>query len=279
MFSTQYFLDTIMPINDTIGSLVKASRKGDLERIEQLLDCGINVNASNKRNKYPLIEALDSGHLEAVKMLLGAGANANSALWSASEKDDRETVEILLEAGGDANMNENGLTPLLRAVCYRNLEVVELLLDHGADVNAELNGSAHGNALSAAMDPESIDIAKLLLKRGADVHAESTCYGSVLQTAIYRDNIKMVITLLSEKGVDVNAKAGPMGNALDVAYKQKNNEIIKILSNHGAKSTSMLLEESLDKITSNEETTEGFLGKEILLKLLCQILNIVTKMP
>lgn len=243
--------------------MVKASRKGDLERIKQLLDCGIDVNASNKRNEYPLIEALIPGHLEAVKLLLDAGANPNSALECASRKGDREIVEILLKAGGDANMNIHGLTPLLGAVCYCNLEVVELLLDHGADINAKLSGSAHGNALSAAMDPERIDMAKLLLKRGADVNAEGTCYGSVLQTAIYRNNIEMVKILLSDKGVDVNAKAGPIGNALDVAYKQKNNKIIKILSNHGAKSTPMLLEESLNEITSNEETSEGFSGEDI----------------
>lgn len=219
---------------------------------------GIDVNASNKNNKYPLIEALIPGHLEAVKLLLDVGANPNSALMCASRKSNREMVESLLNAGGDANMNIHGLTPLLGAVCYCNLEVVELLLDHGADINAKLSGSAHENALSAAMDPERIDIAKLLLKRGADVNVEGTCYGSVLQNAIYRNNIEMVKILVSDKGVDVNVKAGPIGNALDVAYKQKNNKIIKILSNHGAKSTPMLLEESLNEITSNEETSEGF---------------------
>lgn len=237
-----------------INSLVKRSRNGDLEGIEQLLCCNVDVNAPNKKDQYPLIEAVISGHFGAVKRLLKAGADPNSALWCASMEGNREMVEILLKAGGDANNNEHGRIPLYSAVWYGNLEVVKLLLDHGADVNAKSRGSK--SALSTAIDVEEITIAKLLLKRGANVNAES------LQVAIYRKNIEMVIILV-DKGVDVNAKGGLKGSALEMAYKQDNDEIIEILRVHGARTTRSLLDESLNEPTSFEETSEGFSGEDI----------------
>ncbi len=164
--------------------MVKASRKGDLERIKQLLDGGIDVNASTKGNEYPLNEALVSKNLETIKLLLGAGADPSNVLENAIREENKEKVELLLRAGTDANINMHGQTPLVTAVLFYNLEVTELLIDYGADINAESNDGM--NALSTAMlEPEDLDIVRLLLERGADVNAKSS-YGSMLQTAIYR---------------------------------------------------------------------------------------------
>lgn len=239
-----------MPKHD-IDSLVKASRKGDLKQIEKLLACNVDVNARNKENKYALIEALNYDRLEAVRMLLDAGANSIYALRCASREGNKEMIDTLIKAGADVNMNMHGLTPLLGAVCHGHLEVVKLLLDHGADINAKTSGSAWGNALPAAMDPERIDIARLLLKRGADVNVEGGCYGNVLQTAIYFNNIEMVKTLLFDERVDVYAETGSKGNAWDVAYEQKNYRVIE------------MLEESLNEMTSDEETSEDSSREDI----------------
>jgi len=239
-----------------ISSLLRASREGDLKRIKKQLAHGVDVNSRNEENGYALFEALFHDRLEAVKMLLDAGANPNNVelLALALLKGSREMVEMLLEAEADANMSMDGETPLYGAVRFGHLEIVELLLDHGADIDAKLSEQTYGNALSAAMDPEKIQIARLLLKRGADVNAGGGCYGNVLQTATYLNNIEIVRTLLSDKRVDVNAKAGPKGNALTVAYKQQNYKVAKILLNYGAKS--MSLEESSNEKTSDRETSE-----------------------
>ncbi len=249
---------SIMPKND-IGSLVKASRKGDLERIKQLLDWGINVNASNKRVEYPLNEALVSKDLETIKLLLDAGADPSNVLEYALREGNKERLEFLLTAGIDANLNMNGLTLLTAAVWYDNLEATELLLDYGADINAESSGRIDGNALSIAMlEPENFDIVRLLLKRGADVNAEGA-YGSMLQTAIYRHQVEMVKILLSDERIDVNAEAGERSNAWEVAYDEDNSVIIEILRKHKTKSTKTLLrrrilEDSSDETISDEKS-------------------------
>ena len=52
-----------------------------------------------------------------------------------------ETVKALIEAGADVNAkNEEGKTPLHRAVFWENLETVEALLKAGAKVKARDEG-------------------------------------------------------------------------------------------------------------------------------------------
>ncbi len=152
-----------MPKNK-IGSLVRASRKGNLERIKQLLNSGIDVNATNKYDEYPLNKALDSKSVETIRLLLDAGANASDVLENAISKDNTETVELLLKAGTDTNINLHGRTPLVTAIWFSNLEVTKLLLDYGADVNAKSNHRTYGTALDMAWKQDNFLIIDILNK-------------------------------------------------------------------------------------------------------------------
>jgi len=54
-------------------------------------------------------------------------------LCQAVIKGDLETVKKMIEFGSDINEASNGMTPLMFAARYNNVEVIELLLANGAD--------------------------------------------------------------------------------------------------------------------------------------------------
>ncbi|HEX8576872.1 MAG TPA: ankyrin repeat domain-containing protein [Flavobacterium sp.] len=56
-------------------------------------------------------------------------------LCQAVIKGDLETVKKMIEFGSDINEASNGMTPLMFAARYNNVEVIELLLANGANPN------------------------------------------------------------------------------------------------------------------------------------------------
>jgi ankyrin repeat protein len=52
-------------------------------------------------------------------------------------KGDVATVKKLLEYGANVDEKSNGLTPLMIAARYNQVEIISLLLEKGADVKAK----------------------------------------------------------------------------------------------------------------------------------------------
>ena len=99
--------------------ILEASFKGDLLRVKQLLEEGVNVNAKNINGWSALMYAADNGHVEVVRTLLEAGADVAAkppigwtALMFAVYNDDVEMVRILLAAGADITPDELRLMSL-----------------------------------------------------------------------------------------------------------------------------------------------------------------------
>jgi uncharacterized protein len=117
-----------------VVDICTAALIGDLERVTELLDQ--DPSLANRVSEYvtyypgsgaPLKNAAISGHLEIVKLLLAAGA--------------------------DPNLPEEGIAPhghaLYSAVVAGHYEIARLLLEHGAYQNPEVESSA--DALSRAI--------------------------------------------------------------------------------------------------------------------------------
>src|SRR5215475_6858657 len=95
----------------TTLSLLNAAGGGDTSTVVELLQHGVDVNAS-----FPvvgtraLMVAASQGHVDTVKALLDAGADVNAAditgwtaLHAAAYKGDKEIISLLLDRGAIAS--------------------------------------------------------------------------------------------------------------------------------------------------------------------------------
>lgn len=153
------FLDT---------ALIRASRAGRQEIVEQLLRYGAQPNVAGRYGRSALIHACDRGYQIVAELLLQSGAdakavddknwdaltmaayrghkplvklliphNSNSldrALMVAAVGGDVEVVEMLIQAGAHMKVsNATGRTPLLLAAENGHQNVCAKLLSYGAD--------------------------------------------------------------------------------------------------------------------------------------------------
>jgi len=120
-----------------------AATNGDLQRVEQLLKSGVNVN-------QPL------------------GLPSNSVLNRAVEGGSPEVVEAVLRAGADPNaVGETGMNALMMAAFFGKPSIIEVLLRHGA--KKDLVEERHKNtALLIAVRKGQAEAVKILINAGAD---------------------------------------------------------------------------------------------------------------
>jgi ankyrin repeat protein len=134
------------------GPLQLAANDGDVEKIEQLLHDGIDINGRCEfRSWTALHAAAERGQVAAAKVLLEHGAKPDL-----KDPDGRTPLHVAGYQGkGTSKATEPG----------RNAVAV-LLLDHGADPNAT---TQHGdNALHCAVMGRDATLVRILLERGAD---------------------------------------------------------------------------------------------------------------
>lgn len=138
------------------NELLYAVDEGDIIKVRNLLDSGINVNFQNIAGLTALHLARD---LKMAKLLIDRGADLDLAtgfggtpLMNAVIFGPIEKIKLLLEKGADVNKAlNNGDTPLHKAAYFGNLEIVKLLLDYGADPTLKNNEGK--TALDMAKNP------------------------------------------------------------------------------------------------------------------------------
>jgi ankyrin repeat protein len=170
-------LDTMFP-DPSVRALAKASGKGDVKKIDQLVAQGVNVNSRGTQNATPLYWA--QRNYEGFKRLLELGADPNvvfgdggSVMHSAVGYKDERILKVALQFGGNPNLvsgSGSHDTPLFRAIPNRlspsDMDAINILLQAGADINAK---DIFGNTpVLRAASLGRFDLVYELLQRGAD---------------------------------------------------------------------------------------------------------------
>lgn len=147
------------------------------------------VESRDRKDKTPLISAIERGHKKVVEQLLAAGADVDlqggvlwdNALQAAAVGGHEKMVKQLLAAGMDVNIQSGRWSNALRVAALRGHEkVVEQLLTVEADVNAE--GGMYTNALSAAKGGSNEKIVERLLPVGSESEECHICFQILNQT-------------------------------------------------------------------------------------------------
>ena len=275
-----YLLDNQLDVNrlDRYGltPLGVAATAGHIDLVKLLLDRKADVNKSPQNANGLVHRMILSKHKNArdiLKVLIDAGLDLNArgyagqtALDAVVRADNRETADLLIQAGADINTGAgqyfNGplhdspskaMTELLLArgarVDYRDIrgrsalhharnnDIAALLLDKGLDLHTR--GSRGETPLhSVAADDARVTLLDFLIGRGADVTARDNAGRTPLHyTASGSKPAMKAAGILLARAADVNAKDRAGRTALHAAAQKNFTALAAPLIKHGAAPT------------------------------------------
>ena len=231
--------------------IFEACITGNLERVQELIAQGVNVN-SHTHSTTPLMWAASTqveyqqNSLEIVKLLISANADINvrdidgsTALMHACMYNNLPVLQVLIDNGAEVEAtNDNGLTPLMIASNYGNLLIVKKLLSLGVSTTKKDNINEY-TALRLAIKGNHLLVVQELLTDNnirANINIDRDADNrTLLIEAASNGNLAIVKELLGA-GADVNAKGGnDYSTALSFAIASPNGlEVIKELIRAGA---------------------------------------------
>jgi hypothetical protein len=152
---------------DPGDELRRAASAGDLAKVKELLDKGVDVNAANHYGGTALAFACDKGHTEVVRLLLERGANANAKdtfynltpIGWAAQKGHRDIVRLLLEKGAAADDQT-----LMMGLFGGQPETLKVLLEKGKFTPEQLSSAL---AMTQQLEENKEEMIKLLEAAGA----------------------------------------------------------------------------------------------------------------
>ncbi|MCX6317065.1 MAG: ankyrin repeat domain-containing protein [Bacteroidetes bacterium] len=143
-----------------------AVAKSEIDKIEQYIRLGININSLAGDGLASLHWSLAAESTNSLRRLLELGADPNvkslqgaTALMNAVQSNKLEQSKILLGSGALVNERDNrGFTALHRAAEMGHIELVQLLLINGADKSIEADGHTAISLATARGNKEIIEL-------------------------------------------------------------------------------------------------------------------------
>ena len=162
--------------------LFNAAKKGDVSKVEKLLEQGEAVDVRDKDRSTPLLEAVMENQIAVVQILVNAKSELNvgnrhgfTPVGQAATHGNTEVLEILLAAGADPNYcdpNDYAEHPPLHMACNRgHFQAVKLLVEHGANINYQCKNGGYSAIMH--LNSSHLDIAKYLVANGANTELKN----------------------------------------------------------------------------------------------------------
>ena len=197
--------------------IVGAIENGDSKLVQELIDKGVNTNATILLVKTPLIHALEQFpyNYDVVSALINAqGTDVNlreKTPWGKKPLHDIayigsiELAELIVaKENCDIDMRDNGgTTPLHFTARYGHANLACFLLDHGADMNAQ--DDCGRTALHRACENHHLHVAEKLLERGMNIDSTDNYSWTPIFHAIFFGHIS-VIHFLLKHGANIKVK-------------------------------------------------------------------------
>ena len=227
------------PARDRVVDLIAAAKRGDIGAVLALVAKGVNINATGSDGLTPLLAAITKGHVTPaqIEKLLRAGADATArdskgrdALTLAAEKDDLDTIIVLLKGSGKPASRAAGA--LSEAAAQNHIEALKAMLDNGVDVNE--TGKDGRTALDTAIRRGETDTVRFLLGRGADPNHKDSSGVTALMLAVARGDRDMVQAVAEKAPSKINERNGKGETALMQAVRAKSTDLAKTLVDAGS---------------------------------------------
>jgi ankyrin repeat protein len=202
-----------------------------------------------------LVAAVEKGRMDVMKALLCNGADVNSrdksnttVMNKAIINRHSSIVRLLCQHNADVNLQgECGVTPLILAAEYGDVEITNILLENGANVNTRSfylqisskdrwirDDENQCSALIVATMYGHLSIAKLLLKdKRINVNSRTQNGFTAMIMAARTEQIELV-RLLIQNGANVNMETKSRHTALEIAIDEVYFPIVKLLIENNA---------------------------------------------
>lgn len=230
-------LDVDAKNNNALSALIVAADKSCNKSIQLLLELGADPNTVEQDGFTPLYLCAFEGNIKGVEMLFGKGAGtslygAMPPLHCASAKGHKKIVELLLSKWAKIDLQDaEGNTALIYACKNGHSKIVRLLVQAGANLEIE---NKHGDtALFHASEKNHLDVIRILLENGANPnHKGSDERPAIFFPVSYQS--KEAIDFFVTHGADIELKNSYNNSALVVAILNNHYESIKYLLDAGA---------------------------------------------
>jgi uncharacterized protein len=174
--------------------LFQATEKGDLRRMEALINHGANVNARPKYCMRPICVAIMNQNLPGIQLLINKGTDL--------------TYNTLTMEG-----------PLMiQAVETKNLNIIDYFITCGVNINAQ-DPNTGDTPIHKATKINKPDIVELLIKRGANIHIKDYAGNTPIYTAI-NQHYPELIDLLLWNNADLDSKNFNGDSAKNLALRR-----------------------------------------------------------
>lgn len=215
--------------NNKAEELIKAATTKDFDKLKQLVEQGIDINAQDSQGRTALMMSLVPNF---------RNNNVFNILNTSMENNDEKITQFLIENGADVNIqNSRGDTALIFAIELSNKNAAKLLIEKGANVNVTNNKKE--NALFYTPNDENqatvLEMMKLLIEAKINVNQQDE-HGETILMKLIRSGKPYAqtqyIQLLLDNGADSSLKNISGHDVLDEAYANIDNldrEIIEII--------------------------------------------------
>ena len=195
------------------GGLHAAAAKGDVAAIERLVATGTDKEAVDSRKRTPLHVAAFQKQHEAARLLLRLGANPNAL------EIDRYDIVTIASVANDVPM-------------------LKIALDGGGNPRA-ITSRYDGTALIAAAHLGHAEIVRMLIAAGAPLdHINNLKWTALIESIVLGDggrNHTDTLSALVKAGANVNLTDGQGATPLVLARSRGYSEMVRILTEAGAK--------------------------------------------
>ncbi|KAM9613355.1 2-5A-dependent ribonuclease [Trichechus inunguis] len=234
--------------------LIEATERGDVEKVQQLLERGADVNFQWKGGWTPLHNAVQHCRENIVHILLHHGAdpcmrkhNGATPFILAGIVGDVNLLQLFLSKGSEVNeYDSNGFTAFMEAAAYGKVDALRFLHEKGADVNLRRKtkedqkklGKGGATALIDAAEKGHQNVLTILLdEMGADVNARDNMGRNALIHVLQscRDGKVKAVTaetitrLLLDRGADVKVRGEGKKTPLILAVEAKELGLVQML--------------------------------------------------